>query len=94
MADNTGDERLEIGGGRYDQIMTRLRPDTRRSMPDLNDVFTTKRGIGSSGPEMEKEEEKFCPTKHLFCIHTIESTDIIKIERFQTVLQCRNTMLQ
>ena len=63
-------------------------------MPDLNDVFTTKRGIGSSGPEMEKEEEKFCPTKHLFCIHTIESTDIIKIERFQTVLQCRNTMLQ
>ena len=63
MADNTGDERLEIGGGRYDQIMTRLRPDTRRSMPDLNDVFTTKRGIGSSGPEMEKEEEKFCPTE-------------------------------
>ena len=29
--------------------MTRLRPDTRRPMPDLNDVLTTKRGIGSSG---------------------------------------------
>ena len=72
MADNTGDERLEIGGVRYDQIMTRLRPDTRRTMPDLNDVFTTKRGIGSSGSEMEKEEEKFCPIKLLFYIHTIK----------------------
>ena len=66
MADNTGDDRLEIGGVRYDQIMTRLRPDTRRPMPDLNDVFTTKPRIGSTGSEMENREKEKNHTKCLF----------------------------
>ena len=59
--DNAWDERLEIGAGRYDQI-TRSGPiwPDYDQIPDfdaaghLNDVFTTKPSIRSSGAKMKK----------------------------------------
>ena len=63
--------------------MTRLRPDTRRPMPDLNDVFTTDRGIGSSGTRDEKKE--IFPTEYLFNIHFMENTIMYQCTKLKDV---------
>ena len=62
--------------------MTRLRPDTRRPMRDLNDVFTTNRGMGSRGARDGKE---ICPTEYLFNIHFMENTIMYQCTKLKDV---------